>query len=297
MKLVIEKIKNSPDCSFSMEHNVLPYFISSWHFHHESEIILIEKGSGTLFAGDYNQPYKQGAIAIIGANLPHVWLSDKEYYKPKTKLISESIVLKFADDFLGNEFMVRPEMSKLNVLIKNSNRGLLFHGKTRDSLETKIRGMMKARGFERIMTLLSILDEMSSSKDFIYLSSKGYTHTFNDSDCDRIDKVYKFVMNNYTRDISLDEISNIATMSPTAFCRYFKARTLKTFSQFVNEVRIGHACNLLIEKKYSISEVSYRSGYNYLSNFFKQFKLVMKMTPQDYQKKYWDTLFSETAQS
>mgnify|MGYP000489444943 CR=1 FL=1 len=291
MKLTIEKVNNSPDSSFSIEHNVLPYFISTWHFHPENEIILIEKGTGTLFAGDYNKPFAPGALALIGTSLPHVWLNDKQHYEPKTRHVAESIVLKFNNDFMGDKFLQLPETAKLKNLMANASRGLLFTGKTREKLACMIRDMLKKQGFDRILTLLAILDLMSKTGEYEFLASKGYrAASVNDSDSSRIDKVYKYVMDNFARDIPLDTIAETANMSPTSFCRYFKAHTRKTFSQFVNEVRISHACKLLIDKKLSISEVSYRSGFNYLSNFFKQFKLIMKSTPQEYQKKYWDKL-------
>jgi len=288
MKLVIEKVKHQVDTSFAVEHNYISHFVSPWHFHPETEIILIVQGSGTLFAGDYMKPFAPGAIALIGPNLPHVWMNDKEYFKPKSKLIAESIVIKFSDIFPGKEFISLPESIRIKKLLEQSSRGIIFLNKTRKILEEKILDLSNQKDFDRIILVMSILNLMSKSNEFIFLSSKGYNNVFNDSDCERIDKVYKFVMDNYTRDISLDEISSIANMSPTAFCRYFKARTLKTFSEFVNEVRIGYACKLLIEKKYSISEVSYRCGYNYLSNFFKQFRVIMKMTPLEYQNKYWN---------
>jgi AraC-like DNA-binding protein len=288
MKLTIEKVNNSPDSSFNIEHNVLPYFISTWHFHPEIEIVLIERGTGTLFAGDYNKSFGPGALALIGTSLPHVWLNDKKYYEPKSTLIAESIVLKFNDDFIGENFLNLPETAKLKTLIKNASRGMLFLGKTQETLAIKIRTIIKQRGFDKIMNLLSMLDLMSNTSEFEFLASKGFSATsMNESDSSRIDKVYKYVMNNFSQDIPLEKIAETANMSPTSFCRYFKAHTRKTFSQFVNEVRISHACKLLIEKKHTISEISYQSGFNYLSNFFKQFKLIMKSTPQEYQKKYW----------
>jgi len=291
MKLTIEKVSNSPDSSFNIEHNVLPFFISTWHFHPETEIVLIERGTGTLFAGDYNKPFVPGALALIGTSLPHVWFSDKKHHEPRTSLISESIVLKFNDNFIGENFLKLPETAKLKTLLSNSSRGMLFRGKTQEILAEKVRSMLKLNGFDRILNLLSILDLMSKTTEFDFLASKGYSaSSMNESDSTRIDKVYKYVMNNFSRDIPLEKIAEVASMSPTSFCRYFKTHSRKTFSQFVNEVRISHACKLLIEKKLTISEVSYQSGFNYLSNFFKQFKLIMRSTPQEYQKKYWNTL-------
>ena len=290
MQLVIEKVKHQPDSSFAVEHNLLPHFISPWHFHPEVEINLVRQGTGTLFAGDHISKYSPGVLALVGSKLPHVFMSDKEHHKSKTKLMSESVVLKFNEDFLGEGFFEKPEMQRIRTLFHNSSRGMVFTGKTRDILESKILETAMQRDFYKVLSILSILDVMSRSKEFEYLSSKGYSSTFNDADCDRIDKVYKYVMEHFTRDIPLEEIADVANLCPTAFCRYFKTRTLKTFSHFVNEIRIGYACKLLMEKKYTISEVSYRSGFNYLSNFFKQFRHIMKMTPQEYQKKYWNNL-------
>jgi len=78
----------------------------------------------------------------------------------------------------------------------------------------------------------------------------------------------------------------MVNMTPPSFCRYFKSRTTKVFSAFVNEVRIGNACRMLIEKKYTVSQVCFKSGFNYLSNFNRQFKKIKGLTPSKFQCKY-----------
>jgi len=210
-------------------------------------------------------------------------------------LMARAIVIKFRRDFLGNQFFEIPEMVKVRKLFSHATRGLIFRGRYLWTLSELLKGIVKDQDpEERLLRLLDILKVMSVSPDFKYISNRSYYERGNPQDIDRIDKIYKFVMNNFTRRIELAEVAGIASLSPTAFCRYFKSRTNKTFSQFLNEIRIGHACKLLIERDLSISEVCYHSGFNYPSNFHKQFKKIKSITPQAYQAKYLSTDRRET---
>ncbi len=292
MQAVIEKVGTSPHSSFVVEHNTVHHFISPWHYHPEVEIILIEQGTGTVFVGDYISKFSSGTVAIIGTNVPHVWMNDQDYYAESSEKVAESIVIKFDENFPGDTFLHLPEFQKIRKLLINASRGLIFTGWTAKSLTRSIRDITQQLEFKRLMTLFEILDLMSRTKEFFFMASEGYINNHNRNnkdDCKRIDNVYKYVMNNFSQRIELSKVAEVANMSPTAFCRYFKSRTLKTFSAFLNEIRIGNACRLLQEKQLSISEIAYQSGFNFLANFHKQFKKQIGMTPLEYQQKYWDS--------
>jgi AraC-like DNA-binding protein len=140
---------------------------------------------------------------------------------------------------------------------------------------------------DRLIGLLTILDIMSNRSDIKYLSSPDYSPgIINSEDKYRMEIIFRYVIKNFPGKIQLEEIASLVNLTPQSFCRFFKSRTTKVFSSFVNEVRIGNSCKMLIENKYNISQVSYLSGFNYLSNFNRQFKRIKGMTPSEYQDKY-----------
>ncbi len=286
MKAVIEKVNASANHSFSTEMIELPYFISSWHFHNEYEINLVLQGTGTLFTGDSIRKFEPGTLVLIGGGLPHVLLNDKEHYNQNNNLMAASVVIKFERNCLGNGFFEKPELFKIKQLLDHASRRILFKGKHPEKLVQRIKEIPTKEEYERIITFLEILNTMANIKDPVYLSSDGFVNNVDYEGCERIDKVYKYVLKNFAKPIKLEEVAEIAHLSPTAFCRYFKSRTLKTFSRFLNEIRIGYACKLLIENKLSISEICYQTGFNYLSNFHKQFRNIMQITPQQYKTQF-----------
>tara|TARA_R110000751_G_scaffold81086_3_gene163390 strand:- start:836 stop:1276 length:441 start_codon:yes stop_codon:yes gene_type:complete len=141
-------------------------------------------------------------------------------------------------------------------------------------------------GFEGILHLLKILDFISQTKEYAILASPGYTNTLREADTQRMFNVYAYVMKNFKRKIALAELADLTNMTPTSFSRYFKIHANKSFSEFVSEIRIGHACKLLIEQKMNVSQACYQSGFQTLSNFNKQFKTITNRTPLAYKKEY-----------
>ena len=146
--------------------------------------------------------------------------------------------------------------------------------------------MLHMKEFDRSMALLELLQRLSA-KEHTVLSSYGFNNVLNEEKVKRMNKVFKYITINYKENISLEDIGGIANMTPQAFCKYFKERTHKTFIEFVNEVRIGHACKLLFEDNYNILQICYESGFNNLSNFNRQCKKGINMAPGEYRKKGW----------
>jgi len=148
---------------------------------------------------------------------------------------------------------------------------------------------------QRLIGLMTILDIMSTSKDIRYLSSPGFIPmTINSEDKSRMETIFRYVIQNYPDKIFLGEIAELVNLTEHSFCRYFKSRTSKVFSSFVNEVRIGNACKMLIENRDTISQVCYKTGFNYLSNFNRQFKKIKGMTPSEFQHKYLNPVSNNT---
>jgi transcriptional regulator GlxA family with amidase domain len=159
-------------------------------------------------------------------------------------------------------------------------------GKTKKVVAELLERMLKAEGTERIILLMEALDAIAGCNQIIMLSSIGFQHNFEESENDRINAIYEYSLANFKNKIHLEEIASVAMISPNSFCRYFKSRTRKTYSQFLIEIKVGHACKLLIDNKLSIKQLCYESGFNNFASFHKYFKQITGKSPLIYQKEF-----------
>ncbi|GAB3701624.1 AraC family transcriptional regulator [Spirosoma flavus] len=273
--------------SFIVKELTEPHFDQNWHFHPHYQLFLVEEGTGMRFIGDSIKPFGPGDLVFLGPNLPHLWRSDQDYFNKFSGLITKGIVVYFAEDFLGGDFFNKQEMTLVRQLLNNARQGLEWTGETRRQTEKSLRNLAKQTvDFERVISLLSLLNTLSHASDYRFLTSSGYTNTVKPSETDRMQLVHDYVLEHFPDDLSLDTIADLAGMTPPAFCRYFKTRANKTFSEFVSEVRIGHACKLLMMGKLNITQISLESGFRTLSNFNRQFKDITGQTPSNYVKTY-----------
>lgn len=285
MDPVLEKVTHTSKSSFALKEDILKYIKTPWHFHPEYELTLIAESRGKRFIGDHVENFTSGDLIFIGPNLPHFWKNDSKYYKENSSLRVRAIVVHFLEDSFGKGFFDIPEMSAVKKTMKLSGRGIRINGKTKKIVTQKMELLLKQEGFERMNNLLTILDIISHSKELTVLSSLGYK-PYQKENLDRINTVYEYLLTNYKSDISLEKIAATVNLSPTAFCRFFKRSTGKTFSRVLNELRIGHACKKLMEESVTVSEACYESGYNNLSYFNRQFKEITKSSPLKYRKRF-----------
>lgn len=295
MKPIFEKINKPEDQSFYLEEVTKPYFPDPWHFHPEIEILYVREGYGIKYVGDSISPFFPGDLVIIGSDTPHVWSCSSDYLNMENNRISSAICIQFMEDMLEKSLRDIPEFHKIHAFLNESKRGMRFENRTRNLLIKRIEELPGLMGMRRLIGLLTILDIMSTSSEVKYLSSPNYKPVIlNSEEKDRMEIIYRYVIQNYSNKIFLDEIASIVNLTPQSFCRFFKSRTAKVFSSFVNEVRIGNSCKNLIENKYTISQVCFQSGFNYLSNFNRQFKRIKGMTPSEFQHKYKNHNFELT---
>ena len=277
-----------PKESFIIKDLVHSYFNPNWHFHPEFQISLIIKGKGTRFVGDHVQTFSEGDLVITGPNLPHLWRSDDVYFKKDSSLKTRGLVIYFDHELFSKSLLEKEEFYKINKLIERSARGMEFYGVTKKKVIKLLLQIGKQRGFNRFIKLFEILNILAESDNYNLLSSIGYNNKFKNEDAEKMRIVYEYVMTNFKTKISLEEISSMLNMSTTSFCRYFKPRANKTFTRFVNDIRIGHVKKLLFEDNLNISEISYECGFNTLSNFNRQFKAVTNMSPYEYRSLFMD---------
>lgn len=274
-------IIKEPYYSFSVTREVGPYYNNRWHYHPEIELIHFYKGHGTQFVGDNIQSFKSGDVLLVGANLPHYWRFDE-----KSDENSDVRIIHFNPNFLGVQYWELPENTHIKALLNKSKLGIQLNGSNKLHIATLIEQLLVASKSRRIILLLEILDIISSSKSNVNLASIGFKHDVVDDDNERMSAIYDFSIKNFKRTILLQEIAGVANISPNAFCRYFKSKTNKTFTQFLIELRVGHACKLIIENNLSIKQLCYESGFNNPASFHKYFKQVTRKSPTDYRKEF-----------
>jgi AraC-like DNA-binding protein len=269
---------------------VLPYFHNRWHYHPETELIYIEKGSGTQFIGDSIQQFKDGDLVLVGSCLPHYWRCDERYFRNHPGLQVKATVIHFQENFWGKDFLSLPESKGIRDLLAKARKGLAITGKTKEAVIESIQAMGEAMDMERLILLLKALSLMAKSAELKSLSSIGFQPSVDDQLSDRMEVIYNYSVAHFKKGISLEEIASVAHLSHKSFCRYFKSRTRKTYSRFLQELRVGNACKLLIENKLSLTQVCYESGFNNYANFYRYFKFITGKTPLTYQKEHVETI-------
>jgi AraC-like DNA-binding protein len=282
MRPQLLKISREPGQSFSLRRDLTPSLNDQWHFHAEAELIHFKKGQGTQFVGDGMRRFRAGDVVLVGANLPHCWRFDDVYLKENTDVH----VAHFSENFFGDTFLHLPETTHLRTVLDKAKRGLQVEGEARKRVAGLLEKMLNADGMHRLLLLIEALYAIAVSSPTQELSSVGFQHTFQEAAYERINTIYAYSLKHFRRPILLEEIAAVANISPNSFCRFFKSRTRKTYSRFLIEVRVGHACKLLIENNLSIKQLCYESGFSNFTGFYKYFKLITGKSPLGYQREF-----------
>ncbi len=286
MKPKLLKISLHPRQSFCIRNDSVSYFFKEFHFHPEIEIVHIIKGTGMQFVGNHLHSFKPGDMIMVGSNLPHLWKCDAQYFTPNSSLKAESFVIHFLPNSLGEDFFKIPENSSVLKLLETAKHGLIIKGKTKTSIAILIKRLLKETGTHKVITLLQILNILANSTELSKLNKNITSSVQTSKTRERMNNVLQHLMNNYTETIRLNQIAQIANLSKNAFCRYFKNNTKRSFSSFLLELRINHACKLLSETDKTIAEVCFESGFNNFSNFNRYFKQSTKYSPLQYRNQF-----------
>jgi len=287
MKAQLLKVSMSPAQSFSVRKDVAPSVNNKWHYHPELELVYFSKGKGTQFIGDNISRFNQGDIVLVGPQLPHYWRFDDVYFKDDDPASNPDIrVVHFSENMWGDSFLNLPENKLLKSVLEKSRRGLKIKGKNREHIADLISEMPNAEGIDRMIILMQVLAEISKCEKLETFSSIGFQHEMEPHEKDRINDIYDYSYANFKNKITLEEIADVAKISPNSFCRYFKSRTRKTYSQFLIEIKVGRACELLIERSLNLKQVCYDCGFNNFASFYKCFKKITGRSPLCYQKEF-----------
>ncbi len=286
MKPVFTKIQEDVQMDvFAVRVIDLPNFSTEFHFHKECQMVYVEESEGKRIIGDSVEIFSSGELILLGPDIPHVWYNDRRYFeKGEQETHARSLALFFDPDKLAAVMELFGEGKHMTALLKKMRRGMKFSGKTKEELKRLMHHIATQQGMPRLITFVRILEVLTRTREFELLASEGYVNTYQAKDNDRIDRVFTHVFSHFKTDIQLDEIAKLAHMNKQAFCRYFKSRTQKTFVQFVNEVRVGHACKLMADGHRQIAGLAYECGFNSLSNFNRFFRDIKGVSPRDYIK-------------
>jgi len=254
-----------------------------WHYHPELELIYFIEGKTTGVIGEGFVEFNEGDLVLLGTNFPHVLQEHTQFKRDNPDCDPFGLIIQFTEGFLGEQFFNIPELLPVRQLFDKAKRGIIFNKETVNKVAPVLTAMYEKDDTRKLIYLLDVLTTLSEQKQYDYLTPKDYSyeHTFDE---ERMLSINEYVYNHFKDPISITDMARVSNMTETSFCRYFKKRTLKTFVQFLNEVRISYASRLLNNDSYSITDACFESGFNSLSYFNRQFKAVMKMSPIQYKK-------------
>jgi AraC-like DNA-binding protein len=284
MKPKLLKISLQPLQSFAVRHDIVPFFYKELHFHPEIELVHIVKGTGMQYVGSHLQSFKPGDVVMVGSNLPHLWKCDAAYFKQDSKELVESSVIHFLPNAFGEDFFKIPENKLIEKLLETAKYGLLVVGNTRTSVIQLIEQLLHVKAVEKVIILLQILSLLSTSKELKELNKNVFQNNQSNKETERMNNVLQYLLNNFNEPITLAQIAQVANMSDNAFCRYFKSNTKRSFTSFLLELRINHACKLLSETNKAVADICFESGFNNFSNFNRYFKQITNYSPLQYRR-------------
>lgn len=287
MKPILEAINQKTGASLKVEsYDNSSYCVSAgWHIHPEFELVFVKNGNGCLNIGSKKMPYSNGTLVFLGGNIPHADFGNKDIDD------NLEVVVQFRKEFLADKLKVFPELSGIKNLIQKSSQVIVFDSDTKDALWDYFKQFDSLDNQGKLINLLFILDYLSRYGEYVCLFDSFPINKYKKTEIDRLEEVFEYVNNNYSKIISVTHISGQLGYTTNSFCRFFKKMTNRRFIDFVNEYRIEKAVEAFNENNTMITEVMYKSGFNDPSYFTKQFKKYQGITPSVFLKsKYGPSL-------
>ncbi|MGN7819838.1 AraC family transcriptional regulator [Chitinophaga sp. 22536] len=253
------------------------------HYHEEFELNFIQHATGARrIIGDHIEDIEDLELVLVGPNLQHGWFT----HKHQGGIIKE-ITIQFHRDLFDEKFLQRNQMSFIKNMFERSLRGILFSPDTTRQIMPRLVHLPQKQGFDSVLELMSVLHDLSTSRNMRILSDASFsnleTFSYNSR---RVQKVMHYLNHNFDKNISLHEAAKLAAMTDVAFSRFFKARIGKTFVDTLIEIRLGHASRMLIETTHTVNEIAYKCGFNNISNFNRIFKKKKDCTPKEFRMTY-----------
>jgi AraC-like DNA-binding protein len=280
MKIIPFQIPKTGNDAIRVQLDDRTHLYNHLHQHPEIQVTLITESEGTLVAGDYMGRFQAGDIFVIGSNQAHVFRNDPIYFKGKKR--ASTITVFFDETTLGIGFWNSPELRAFQSFFNASQGGYRILGKKKQLIKETLTNINKKESIEKLVLFVQLIQQLSGKKDLRPLSETTGQKAIKAFDGSRLNNILEFSFKESHRSIRLEEIASIANMSATAFCKYFKTRTGKSYSSFLNGIRVNNACKALLESDEIIATIGYQTGFNNLSNFNRIFKSVTGSTPKSY---------------
>lgn len=280
MKPEYEIIAEPPERSFTAKvvaRKSRPLLSQAWHYHPEIEICFTRESSGKRFVGNQISDYQIGDLVMFGSNLPHGFTTDMR---------CAQVVIQMTEDFLGTDFIQKPELRQVQSLFERAKQGLEFGVEVKKKAKKAIKKMMNEQGFAQMIHLFDLLNLLANTKDVNPICSEEYSLDLNATSLSRLKIVYDYIVVNYQKEVRIKEVAKLINLTEAAFFKFIKKHTKKTYTQIINEFRISHASKLLMNTDLSIAEICFECGYNNISYFNRKFKSVMGKTPSDFRIVY-----------
>ncbi|MBQ0073232.1 MAG: helix-turn-helix domain-containing protein [Prevotella sp.] len=282
-KLIIEIPPLSESDSYYLQERHKPAFNYPLHKHHAYELNFVENCCGARrIVGDKMEVLSDFDLALIGCDMEHTW----EQYHCMDNQIHE-ITIQIPHDYFPDSILNRRVMSPLKELFDSSKLGVAFGMKAIMTVYDRLMELTKSKpSFHSVTLLNEILYDLAASHDYHVLSSSSYAHVEIPVTSRRVQKIKDHIDQHYSEEIRMETLSGLVSMTPNALSRFFKQHTNLSISEYINEVRIGHATLLLVDSSQTIIEISYKCGFNTISNFNRTFKAIKGVTPTEFRESY-----------
>jgi AraC-like DNA-binding protein len=282
MKPVFEKVPMGIGESLHCEVVKGRDYGTRWHFHPEHQLTLAVRSQGHRLVGDHLGALEDGDVVLVGSNVPHVW-----HQAVDAGSEAEAVIVRFDEGFVGKEFMAKAEMEGVRALLRRAARGLVVQGKAREEVARRMLALPEEGRLERVVTLLAILARLASARagEMKALASASYEPMLLSEDQDRMERVCAYIHQHYTEKVERRKLAALAALSEGAFSRFFHSRTGRTVPQYVNELRVGRACRLLLEfPGRTVSDVALDCGFDNLANFNRRFLAARGVAPSVFRR-------------
>jgi AraC-like DNA-binding protein len=287
MKVLQFTIPVAKENSVILQEEKQAYFYNHLHRHNETQITWIIKGEGTLIIGNYMQPFKSGDIYLIGANQPHVFKNETVYFEKDSTLEVHAITVFFNPIGILKPIFDLPEMKEIKKFVESTAYGLQAPVDKLSEIITNILAIQKESNGYRVGEFMKLLQFLAEIRNWKTLTTISSSYAFSDIEGIRMNNIYQFTMENYSENIKLQQIADIAFLTPEAFCRYFKKHTRKTYIEFLNEIRINEACKKIFAGDFdSIASIAYDTGFKSAISFNRVFRQVTGKSPLQYRNDF-----------
>lgn len=289
MKILQFTIPVAHDRAVIVQEDVMPHFYPYLHRHNEAQLIWIKEGEGTLIVDNHLHSFQSGDIYLIGANQPHLFKSSAPYFEPESSLQIEVLMIFFNPIGKLQPVFELPEMLGIQAFLQQHACGFKVPNVHKDHIVTQMRAVQKANDDGLMIAFLILLGNLKRLNHELKPLAPVRTINFSEHEGIRIGNVIDYIMLNFNKNITLEEIAAHAHLTPPAFCRYFKKHTRQTFVSFLHEIRINEACKRLTSGKYeNIGTVAYDCGFNHITNFNRVFKAVKKQSPKMFMENFFN---------